>query len=157
MLSASRVREDIHMFTNAVPIEEDHAALHTGPGTRHPRRWLRDLLGPDECPDRAEALQPRKARLLRVRHRAHSAARRWRPVPGPLLHHRDDVHRLRHRDRVPLPDRGGLRPAAALRTGRDDLVHRPRLRRLRVRVATWRSRMGLEEKLPSGVLLTTVE
>src|ERR1700709_2560458 len=93
MLMPSRVREDIHMFTNAVPIEEDHVALHTGPGTRDPRCGVRDLLRGGQLADRPEALQPREARLLRVRHRADAAARGWRPVPGPLLHHRDDVHR----------------------------------------------------------------
>ena len=41
------------------------------------------------------------------------AARGRRQVPGALLHHRDDVHRLRHRDRVPLPDRRRLRPDEA--------------------------------------------
>ncbi len=47
---------------------------------------------------------------------------------------------------------------------RDGALHRDRLRRLRLRVATRRAGlglrdrlMGIEEKLPSGVLLTTVE
>ena len=50
-----------------------------------------------------------------------------------------------------------------LRARRDGAVHRHRVRRLRLRVAPrrtgvgLRADMGLEEKLPSGVLLTTVE
>ena len=54
----------------------------------------------------------------------------------------------------------------AVRPDRDGAVHRDRLRRLRLRLASRRpglgltgrnSSMGIEEKLPSGVLLTTVE
>ena len=57
----------------------------------------------DERARRAEALQPGEARLLRVRHRADAAAGRRRPLPGQVLHRRDALHRLRHRDRLPLP------------------------------------------------------
>lgn len=49
------------------------------------------------------ARQPRQAGLLRVRHRAHAPARRRGSFPGAVLHHRDDVHHLRHRDRLSLP------------------------------------------------------
>ena len=112
----------------------------------------------------AQALQPGQARLLRVRHRADPAAGRRRPVPGEVLHHRDALHRLRHRDRLPLPVGRALRRDEVLRAGRDGHLHRHRVRRLRLRVAPRRpglglsdAAMGLEEKLPSGVLLTTVE
>ena len=47
---------------------------------------------------RAAPLQPRQARLLRVRHRADAAAGRRQPVPGQVLPDRDALHRLRHRD-----------------------------------------------------------
>ena len=54
-----------------------------------------------------------------------------------------------------------LRPPRHVRPGRDGDVHPHRLRRLRLCVASRRTgvgliRMGLEEKLPEGILLTTV-
>ena len=38
---------------------------------------------------------------------------RRRPLPGQVLPHRDALHRLRHRDHLPLPVRRRLRPARA--------------------------------------------
>ena len=71
-------------------------------------------LGRDRACDRPEALQPGQARGLRVRHRADARpiaglSRRPASVPGEVLPDRDVVHRLRHRDRVPLSVGGGLR------------------------------------------------
>src|SRR3954447_22172433 len=132
---------------------------------------------------RAEALQPRQARGLRVRHPADPAGRRWRTRPDQVLPDGDAVHHLRHRVGLPLPVRGGLQQAGPLRTGRDGPVHPHGVRRLRVRLAPRRPRvgltswmtphqryastgfvgkakeqaMGLEEKLPSGFLPSTVE
>ena len=114
------VREAVHKVTKFVtqitagPSSEQgrerlDGALHAGPRTGGPRRGLRHLLGDHVVRHRTQALQPRQARLLRVRHRADPAAGRRRPVPGEVLHHRDDVHRLRHRDRLPLPVGGRLR------------------------------------------------
>ena len=45
---------------------------------------------------------------------------RW-PLPGEVLPDRDVVHRLRHRDRLPLPVGGRQRRARRLRPGRDGL------------------------------------
>src|SRR6185312_5864074 len=70
------------------------------------------------------------------------------------------------RDHLPVPVGGHLQPVAGqprgLRLRRDDPVHRHRLHRVRLCLASRRTRlglrpMGLEEKLPSGILLTTVE
>src|SRR5215469_10957622 len=103
-----------------------------------------------------------QARSLRVRHRANSfAARRWQD-PGQVLPDRDAVHRLRHRDRLPLSVGGELQPARHLRPDRDGRLRTYRADRLRLRLASRRpgmglKAMGLEEKLPSGVLLTQVE
>ena len=78
-----------------------------------------------------------------------------------LLHHRDAVHRLRHRDHVPLPVRGRLRRARLVRGLIEMLLfmrHRfDRLRATSGAAAEWMDLMGIEEKLPSGVLLSTVE
>ncbi|CAA9352410.1 MAG: NADH ubiquinone oxidoreductase chain A, partial [uncultured Nocardioidaceae bacterium] len=97
-------------------------AVHTSPRTRVARGRVRDLLGRDELADRPSALQPGEAGLLRVRHRAHPSAGRWRQVPGEVLHHRDAVHRLRHRDHLPLPVGGGVRQPRRLRADRDGAV-----------------------------------
>ncbi|CAA9339076.1 MAG: NADH ubiquinone oxidoreductase chain A, partial [uncultured Friedmanniella sp.] len=109
-----------------------------GPGGR--------LRGTDHCHEpagRPGSLQPGQVRLLRVRHRTHPpAGRRW-PVPGEVLHHRDAVHRLRHRDRLPLPVGGLVRPDGDVRAGRDGAVHRHRVRRLHLRAAPWGPGMGL--------------
>ena len=61
------------------------------------------LLGDRRAVHRAAALQPGEARRLRVRHRADAAAAQRRPVPGQVLPDRDALHRLRHRDHLPLP------------------------------------------------------
>jgi hypothetical protein len=122
--------------------------------------------GPGARAGRPAPLQPGQARGLRVRHRADAAAARRRPVPGEVLPDRDAVHRLRHRDRLPLPVGRRLRRAGVF--GLVEMV----LFIVTVFVAyayVWRrggwtgtglglrTDMGLEEKLPSGVLLTTVE
>src|SRR5579859_4907821 len=106
-------------------------------------------------------MEPGQAGKLRVRHRAHAAPAGRRPDPGQVLPDRDAVHPVRHRDHFPVSLGGHLQPARRLRPGRDGDLRHHRARRLRLRVASRRPgvglAMGLEEKLPSGVLLTSVE
>ena len=149
-----------------------HECLRTDPRTGSHRGGVRgrspsvpaSLTGP-------EALQPGQARRVRVRHRADAAAGRRRPVPGEVLPDRDALHRLRHRDRLPLPVGRRVRPARGLRARRDGAVHRAPCssptptcgvaaawsgteRRHRATLRGKALTMGLEEKLPSGFLLT---
>ncbi|CAA9366805.1 MAG: NADH ubiquinone oxidoreductase chain A, partial [uncultured Nocardioidaceae bacterium] len=115
------------------------------PDSRHrsPCGRLRDLLGHDQHLHGSEALQPCPAGLLRVRDRADTAADRWWPLPGQVLHHSDALHRLRHRDHLPVPLRGRLRQPRLVRPDRDGPVHRHRGHRLCLCVAAGRSGMGL--------------
>src|ERR671917_591853 len=108
----------------------------------------------------AAPVQQGQARRLRVRYRAVTATGRGsRADAGGLLPHRDAVHPLRHRDGLLVPLRSGSGLAGNLRPGGGRPVHRDA--RLRLRLAAWRAGleliMGLEEKLPSGILLTSVE
>ncbi|CAA9274640.1 MAG: NADH ubiquinone oxidoreductase chain A, partial [uncultured Actinomycetospora sp.] len=115
------------------------------PAHRHVRARgrVRPVLRHGRAVHRAAPVQPREARLLRVRHRADAAARRGRrPHPGGLLPHRDALHPLRHRDGLPLPVRREHRCARVVRPRRDRAVRRHRRLRLRLRVAPRRA--GLE-------------
>ena len=67
-----------------------------------------------------------QAGALRVRHRPRRRAAP--PLPGALLPGGDDLHHLRHRDRLPLPLGGRLPPDRDVR-----LVRGPRLRGRRLR------------------------
>src|SRR5262249_56985217 len=95
-----------------------------------------------------------------MRHRTDPPAGRG-SVPGEVLPHRDAVHRLRYRDHLPVPLGGHVRPSRTVRPRGNGHVRRNRACRVRLRMAPRRSGMGLamgvEEKLPSGILLTTVE
>ncbi len=55
-------------------------------------------------------------RAVRMRHRAER--RTAHPFPGALLPRRDDLHHLRHRDRLLVPMGGRLPPAAFVRPDR---------------------------------------
>jgi len=46
-------------------------------------------------------------------------------------------------ERFPVPVRGGLQQAGPVRTGRDGAVHPHGVRRVRLCVASWRTRVGL--------------
>src|SRR5271165_5139803 len=97
-----------------------------------------------------------------MRHRADPAADGRRQDPGQVLPDRDAVHRFRHRDRLPLPVGGELQQARPLRADRDGHVRTHRADRVRLRLAARRpglglAAMGIEEKLPAGVMLTSVE
>ncbi|CAA9320344.1 MAG: NADH ubiquinone oxidoreductase chain A, partial [uncultured Frankineae bacterium] len=117
--------------------------LRAAPGHVHPGLRIRGRVGRVGRADRAQALQPRQARLVRVRHRAHAAADgRW-PLPGEVLLDRHALHRLRHRDDLPDPLGRLLRRPRAVRSRRDGPVHRHRVRRLRLRLASRRARVGL--------------
>ena len=88
---------------------------------------------------------------------------RRRPLSGEVLHHRDDVHRLRHRDRVPLPAGGhfdamkffGLSKWSCSSSRSSSRT--PTCGAAAASTGTRENSLGIEEKLPSGVLLTTVE
>src|SRR6202000_2633572 len=75
------------------------------------------------------------------------------------------VHPVRHRNGLPLPVRRDVRRAGHVRAGGDRPVHPDARLRVRVRVAPRRAglelkgakTMGLEEKLPNGILLASVE
>src|ERR1700722_15054546 len=136
-------------------------AVHTDPRALRARHGLRRVLSRDGLHRGPQALEQGQARRVRVRHRADSdPARRWQG-PGQVLPDRDAVHRLRHRDRLPLPLGGDLRQARHVRPCRDGHLRDHRARRVRLRLAPRRTglglAMGIEEKLPSGVLLTSVE
>ena len=65
---------------------------------------------------------------LRVRHRAEPGAAR--ALPGALLPGRDDLHRLRHRDHLPVPVRGrSTAILGAFGSGRDGRVRGRGVRR----------------------------
>src|SRR6201994_1335131 len=131
------------------------------PRAGRPGDGVRDLLGGHRHPDRPEAVEPGQTAGLRERHRANPAATGWRPVPGQVLPDRDAVHPVRHRDRLPVPVGGHLQQARGLRPRRDGHVRRHGADRVRLHLASRRPGvglvMGLEEMLPSGYLLTTVE
>ena len=110
-------------------------------------------------------VQPGQARRLRVRDRAGRPAAHRRPVPGQVLPDRDALHHLRHRDRLPLPvgRRTTTRWASSgwsrwSSSSPPSSSPTPTCGDAAGSTGTERRRpMGLEEKLPSGVLLTTVE
>ena len=125
---------------------------------------------------RSAPLQPRQARRLRVRHRAvAAAARRRRPDPGRVLPHGDAVHPLRHRDGLPLPVRRSTSTRSACSVwSRSCCSSRPSpsptptcgVAAGWTGLASWTTvttvlgrsaDMGLEEKLPNGILLASVE
>ena len=101
-----------------------------------------------------------------------ASSRPRRPVgggrfAGEVLPHRDALHRLRHRDRLPLPLGRDLRRAGLVRAGRRWCSSSSRCSSPMptsgdaeassgTDVQAERD-MGIEEKLPSGFLLTTVE
>src|SRR6201999_105289 len=136
--------------------------IYTDFGARRARARLRRVLGRyGDLGRGSEALEQGQDGGLRVRHRADpDPARRWQD-PGQVLPDRDALHRLRHRDRLPLPLGGDLRQARHVPPGRNGRLRRHRARRVRLCMAPRRPGMGLamgiEEKLPSGVLLTSVE
>src|SRR3954453_452741 len=74
-----------------------------------------------------------------------------------VLPDRDLVYRVRHWNRVPGPVGGGVRQPGHVRAGRDASIHGGGVRGLRLRVASRRPELGLEERLPGGILLSTVE
>src|SRR5215469_15321207 len=78
-------------------------AVHTDPRPRHSRLRLRGVLGDGRDLRGPEALEQGQAGSLRMRHRANPDPVGRRQDSGQLLRDRDAVHRLRHRDRVPLP------------------------------------------------------
>ena len=92
------------------------------------------------------------------------AAGRRRPLPGEVLHHRDALHRLRHRDHLPLP----VGRRTSTRWGSSAWSRwccssppssspTPTCGDAADWTGTEGATVGIEEKLPSGVLLTTVE
>src|SRR5262249_50428064 len=108
-----------------------------------------------------QAVEPGQAAGLRERDRADPAAAGRRPLPGEVLRDGDAVHPLRHRDHLPVPVGGDVHEPRGVRAGRDGALYRHGAGRVRVRVAARRAElglvMGIEEKLPSGILLTSVE
>ena len=110
-------------------------------GARRPLRRivsgrLRDAR-PEETPAR------REGRTLRVRDRARQGA--GGTIPGPLLSRGDDLHHLRHRDRLPLPVGGRLPPAEHVRLRRDPGIRRSGVHLLPVPREQWRTRLGTGE------------
>ena len=115
---------------------------------------LRAVLGRRSRRSSAHAVQPGQARRLRVRHRADPAAGRRRPVPGQVLPDRDALHRLRHRDHLPVPV-GGLASTRSACSGssRWSCSSSPSSSRTPTcgGAAAWtgtEATMGIEEKLP---------
>src|SRR5713101_5123709 len=91
---------------------------------------------------RARALTaPRAAvRVRRFHGPATSAA-----LHGQLLLDGDALHRVRHRDRVPVSARGHPPPARVVRLPRVPLLHRDPRRRLRLRLAKGCARLAIED------------
>ena len=84
------------------------------------------------------------------------------PLSDQVLPDGDAVHRLRHRDHLLVPVRGREQGARAVRAGRDDHCSSSRCSSptpTSGAAADWigTRAMGLEEKLPDGVLLASVE
>ena len=96
-------------------------------------RVASQLLAPSATTDR-------QALALRVRHRARPRAAR--ALPGALLPDRDDLHRLRHRDHLPLPLGGHLPGPRCLRARRDAALHGGRARVVRLPAEQRRPRLG---------------
>src|SRR5918995_7158151 len=67
------------------------------------------------------------------------------PLHDQLLPDGDALHRLRHRDRVPLPARGHPPSAGLVRFPRVSVLHRDPCRRLRLRLAEGRARVAIEK------------
>ena len=122
----------------------------------------------------SRALQPKrptqaKLQPLRVRHRPHPHAE-GRAVPGQVLCGGHALHRVRHRDHLPVPLGGDVPPARVVRAGGDGHLHRAGLRGLRLRVAARRPRLEhrmsvdraeidrrfAEEEVKRGILTTTL-
>src|SRR3989442_4813605 len=99
------------------------------------------------APDHAATAHTREGASLRERHAA--ARERARPVLREVLSRRDAVHRLRHRDRVPvhlgddLPGRGCTGDGDGVLAGGDAGVHADSRRGLRVRLETGGVGVGL--------------
>src|SRR5439155_10812391 len=75
-----------------------------------------------------------------------------RPAPSSALHDQllpdgDALHRLRHRDRLPLSARRDPPPARLVRLPRVPLLRRNPRGRLRLRVAEGRARVAIEGRL----------
>src|SRR6266480_3182618 len=147
-------------------IEEEGEAsgadlVRADPDTGRAGRGFRGLLARHGRGRGPQAVEPGQAAGLRERDRADPATARRRPFPGQVLRDGDAVHPLRHRDHLPLPVGGHLHQPRRVRAGRDGAVHRNGAGRVRLRVAARRAElgltMGIEEKLPSGILLTSVE
>src|ERR671910_290908 len=67
------------------------------------------------------------------------------PVHDQLLPDGDAVHRLRHRDRLPVSARGHPPSAGLVRAARVPLLHRDPRRRVRLRLAEGRARVAIEK------------
>ncbi|CAA9537272.1 MAG: NADH ubiquinone oxidoreductase chain A, partial [uncultured Thermomicrobiales bacterium] len=78
-----------------------------------------------------------------VRERRAGRGRGQAPLHAALLRRGDAVRDLRHRGHLHLPLGRDLRRPRPLRVHRDGLVHRPALRRLRLRLEERGPRMGL--------------
>src|SRR5829696_3505564 len=65
-------------------------------------------------------------------------------VHGQLLPHGDALHRLRHRDRLPLPRRGRAERGRNVRARRVRLLHRDPGRRLRLHLEERSARVAVE-------------
>ena len=87
--------------------------------------------------------QPRSREAVGLRVRLQRLRRRAHEVRRALLPRRDPVHHLRPRSRVPVPVGDHLRRARMVRHVVDDGLPRRSDRRLRLRVAQGRPRMGL--------------
>src|SRR6266567_2004089 len=94
------------------------------------------------CDAPAQALTAARAavRVGRLDRRAQSSA-----LHGQLLLDGDALHRLRHRDRVPVSARGHPPPARLVRVPRVSLLHRDPRDRLRLRLAKGCARLAIED------------
>ncbi|CAA9545692.1 MAG: NADH ubiquinone oxidoreductase chain A, partial [uncultured Thermomicrobiales bacterium] len=107
------------------------------------RLGLRDR---DDVADAQPGRRPQQAlrhqgRPLRERHAGYRAGPA--ELHAPLLRRGDAVRDLRHRGGLHLSMGGDLRRAGPLRVRRDDELHRPALRRLRLRLEEGSPGMGL--------------
>src|SRR3989449_627387 len=108
------------------------------------------------APDHAAPAHPREGASLRERHAA--ARGRARAVLREVLSRRDALHRLRHRDRVPLPlgddlpGRGCPGDGDGVLARGDAGVHADSCRGLRVRLEAGSTGMGLKRPGTTSLL-----
>ena len=116
------------------------------PDPRHgrARRRVRPALVHRVAAARAATAELREAESVRVRHRSRAGA--GRALSGQVLPGRDELHRARRRDRLPVPVRGRVPRSRRVRPVRDGCVRPRAAGAVRVSAVGRRARVGTGER-----------